>query len=478
MTSKKVVIFIFLLFIVTLRLIADGNVTPTTIDYYQGNIKQDYLPYNKKFILQGSTKLPEGDAKVITLSVTKGGLSVLNNQWRASQTGDNSNFQIWIDPLAELGRQYKFDLTFYVSVGTETMLKAVQNIIASVKERLEVDLKHGSIGLNNVNVYLSQSVENFNKSSNPFFYVGDGGKIQQGLPTADVTAYLDERIFSISLIRDTLELKKEIAEDSRIVSSHDFRPLIATISKNKITEDDIAKLNNFVIDQKDTMTEEVSKRFAALIGKLKEAENEELGKLLLSNDKIRTNYRYIKELYDQIQKFDLALDQLTKTLSQIYTFRVIQTFQSQTWTSSTELDRLLIGTAYGFGTVFLGSNGSDMDWFSYVGLKFYFAPVDYEASQPYKAGSLSRVAVTLGAVFLSDITYRGQKQADLLGGMKPLVGVSYDFDPKLVINGGILFFRQSSINPLAINVNRPKHSFYLGLTLDFDAFNRLKGLMK
>lgn len=155
-------------------------------------------------------------------------------------------------------------------------------------------------------------------------------------------------------------------------------------------------------------------------------------------------------------------------------------FSNIAWPETkTELDRIRIGTAYGFGGAALIGKEKDteFDTFSFLGLKFYLGPVDKRRPMPFLT-RCSRWSITLSTLFNSKISYKGQTQLDLLGGVKPMLGIGFDINSNFALNIGTIFFRQPSINPLAAeSKKRFKIAFFFGLSFDFDIINRIKTLM-
>lgn len=156
-------------------------------------------------------------------------------------------------------------------------------------------------------------------------------------------------------------------------------------------------------------------------------------------------------------------------------------FSNVAWPENkTELDRIRFGTSYGIGGAALSlgkETDTEFDAFSFVGLKYYWGPVDKRRPNPFLE-RFSRWSLTLSVVFNSDIKYKDQKQTDLLGGVMPMLGIAFDISSDFALNLGTIFFRQPSINPLAGKKGENiKMALFFGLSFDFDAINRIKTLI-
>jgi hypothetical protein len=148
------------------------------------------------------------------------------------------------------------------------------------------------------------------------------------------------------------------------------------------------------------------------------------------------------------------------------------------WAAEAEVRKIQIGTAFGGGFAMLDAgDGEDEDGFAFLILKLYWDAVDKSLPDPWST-SRARWAWNIGAVSGSALTYHGQTQLDAIGGLKPMMGVSFDAQRRIAIHVGGVLFRQPSINPLgATERKRLRVAPFLGIAFDFDALNELKTLI-
>jgi hypothetical protein len=154
--------------------------------------------------------------------------------------------------------------------------------------------------------------------------------------------------------------------------------------------------------------------------------------------------------------------------------------EATSWGGETEVRTLRIGTGVGGGNALMSpfSEHRDSDTFLFVALRYYLGPVDRSLARPWSS-NWARWSIDVGALFQSTLRYEGQKLTHALGGLTPVLGVSWDVDRYLALSAGVVFFRQPSVNP-ANNAAReePNAAPYIGLSVDFDALNTLRNLIK
>jgi hypothetical protein len=174
-----------------------------------------------------------------------------------------------------------------------------------------------------------------------------------------------------------------------------------------------------------------------------------------------------------------VVDALTDRLGVFYVEQAAVVLDQVVWKSHAHISALRIGTSYGFTAVGLSpGQNPGLDAVGNITLRFYFGPVDKDLPSPYTYPTIrSRFALLMGTDFSSEVRYEGEAQADLFGGLKPMVGLGYDVNRFLGVDAGLIFYRQPTLNPLDdAAVGDPRASPYLGLSFDFNIFNRLQGL--
>lgn len=200
----------------------------------------------------------------------------------------------------------------------------------------------------------------------------------------------------------------------------------------------------------------------------------------LFNDLAAANENYSakqKELKDGAAAAQQFMQPLNEAIRHVYRSFGQSTFDAQSWDTEASTDALQVGTAIGGAGAWLSNGeGARRDGFMFVALRFYLAPVDRSLPLPWSEQK-ARFSVDIGSLYGSTLSYLGQKQREAFGGLTPTLGGSFDVNTKLALSAGIVLFRQPSVNPAAKDVTNLRIAPYVGLSLDADVLNRLKGLL-
>ena len=467
----------------------------TELHYLDSGIKEDFIPYNEKFTLTGSTELPEGEAQIVTLEINststdekQSGTWIALPQKDKQANNTSPQFEFLLNPLTGWKCGYTFILKFYIPKSDVYLNSLSQEIVAVAKKKIIENWNSKDMGVNLLAKYLDEAVKNISLKYNngKIFYFNDNQNLKEGLPTINFPQETKRKIFvliaeiksidkvSINSSIDSLNQQIRNLKDSLVVLYDSLKNFISENKNTSLTKEDILKLSILAGSNSDVIDDNFYKKFNDVITSDKFAESQKttLEELLF----FLTDIKRYREKLIEADAFPKELDKITFEIPAIYQLTNTKIVSIHPWTTPTNLSNWLIGTNYGYGATALSTKGKP-DFFSFVGLKFYFGPVNYDWIDPYPTSG-SRLAITLSAVFLSDITYLGQKQDDLFGTIKPMIGISYDIQPKIVLNFGLLFFRQPNINPLATNTEPAKISPYFGISFDIDVLNRLKNLIK
>ncbi|MEO1450128.1 MAG: hypothetical protein AAFV07_11405 [Bacteroidota bacterium] len=157
---------------------------------------------------------------------------------------------------------------------------------------------------------------------------------------------------------------------------------------------------------------------------------------------------------------------------------------------NTGSNSIKIGTAYGVALVglnlgpnLLGENGAGingetvtLDMVSYIGAKFFFRPLDKRFANSYfNSAPVSRLSILAGSVIGGQLSHKGFTYGNPIG-LKPVVGLSYDFSRFISVELGAVFFDEPAASPFLDRV-RLRASPFAGLSIDADAFNRVRDLL-
>lgn len=478
------------------------------IRYYQGKLESDYLPYYKKFVISGSTKLHNYDADIVKLNVE------INKDycWVRPYNDTTTEFRIVVDKLEKLGKEYKLIFSFYTNPFKNKDF--VKNIANNLIENLEKKFKSSSsITLDEIKKEaaeeLKKAVDNkckdISKESQCYQISGNNCPtiMQQGCSTKEFdfstpVAELLMDFLSKDLLFNYYDVQyknarvkfEECYDENKKNESDEILKEMNEKIKNENDQGKKGKMKKDLKDFKEALAEP-EKAPEKLVDRIKEnwgtlyADHKSfLSDIISKIDNIRTPYRIKEEKKKEIAEIKggddpdkirtKLMNEFEIALSDFY----IESYNNirvgeVTWTNETEIKRLRISSMFGYGACALSSSETQLDGFAYMGVKVRLGPVDRKIEKPYPYFR-SRLSLSFGTVFKSDITYKGQKQDKAVGGIQPMIGINYDIDRWLGINCGFLFFRQPNINPLAVDKKKIRMALYLGVSFDIDIFNEIR----
>jgi hypothetical protein len=479
---------------------ADSGSELSEFCYQNGQIEAEYLPYNKKFVLTGSTALPRRNVDFVTLR-TQGIDKHLC--WQRPEGDTTKRFRIIVPALTSLHHSYEFTLTYYAKL--ETVDPQTRVLVDATIEAL-LKLEREPITDEDVRNSLEQQLEQLNSASESssergtlVLYPPDCGRIKRPFPSPGISEQLAmslgqaslqlktirEKSLSLATAEEGYEKWLELNADSleRTMTRMQESARLAA-SRNQdlgFTEEDIQLLQDAVhqIEEKaDTIRNSPALRpnqWRQPIPRVNEGLLGELRQHARTIFSLKHNLDAKLAAYQNTE--NTVLEEVKSLLGQYVTEELSVSFAEDTSAPQTEINRLRIGTAYGYYSALLSGAGIEHEGFAAVALKYYWSPVDRSLKNPFPTWK-SRWSFTLGSVFSSDIGYKGQEQDDAFGGLKPMIGINYD-RRLFGLNAGIVLFRQPSVNPLAAGVRSDvRIAPFLGMTFEFDALNRIRDLLK
>lgn len=504
----------------------DGERKYKTLQYEFGKVIEG-LPYGRKFYLSGPLKeFNQPKAEIVILDIYEinspededkkfrpgDGNHVYNGYyWDNPDAPDpNGNFRIFVDKPLKLEQRYRLDFqyfnTYEISGGQDIVL-AFQGVLDSVyyadKEISSADL---DFALDETRRKLSAQYEfgqlGFDLKGNYMLIAREMKPITfpiktgQGLISQNELLELARAKYNLRNSREGFEAKQRgLLADSLIPN---YRKLVNELNAllfKKLA--DPASLPDVLYVQEDiealkAFAETQTLQAASPFGNFRSM----YGKGLLSED-AQATLIVLDQGYSALRRANESMaansEKIRRTEERIGTVEQIvltgfrltgntRALTSSQAPSKTELQNLRVGTAVGGSLAALNSTSnnsgaSQVDPFSYAGLKFFFRPVDKGLPNPYIAGPrpLNRMAFLLGLQVGDDLAYRGQPLDNLLG-IKPVLGFSYDASPFLGIELGTVFFEQSSISPV-LDERKPRVAPFISISLDPDMLNRFQSLI-
>lgn len=487
-----------------------GSASVPELTYENGRVVQDYLPYSKSFVITGSPVTSKGRADVVwgQISERRDTLTTVSAScWvRPKDAASDVRFRTVFESLT-LGRRYWVRFTFAQRIDSETISRGV---VAGLRDVVNAHENFGRAPsseevANGVAEGIKRTVAQELGTRPLYLTVAQEGdcattdRLDVRIPTADANALLtiakahrdkrsamddlNLRLREIQAMNATPQLAAPIAAAFRALRSARTNrantKLLYSLADLQSVED---AFNSASIQSLDAA---VQARVASVVNSTLtppreiEPHSRTLIALFGALDRLRSAETDRKSKTDAATAADTLLKTITpKVESQFVPISEASVVKTSWNDVEAEVRKLQIGTAVSGTAVMFGSRASDHDAAMVAALRFYLAPVDRSLPNPWSSPR-ARVAVDVGALFQSTLTYRGQEQKPLFNSITPTVGVSYDLTRYLSVAAGSVFFRQPSTNPLAGDKSsHPRVAMYLGLGTDFDALNQLTGLLK
>jgi len=437
-------------------------------------------------------------------------IPVETTEWKRGIGDTTSTFKLTVSPLTGWKKRYHFTFTFYDKPDRDS--KFITKIVDSIIKKLQTDLEDsGQITYTKVNDLLNGVIkkETEEMKLNKGYQFLDANQIKlQGKRVIGTFKFdnhpLVATIHRMAVDKFILNIegnkRKELMNKVINIADSDLEKLIKGLKAilDKAIKDDVVENLPFDLDDIELMQnlkkkpEMVPKDFAKKFRDINTTQwafktipsdaNKILQKLISAFKQVY----YVNGIRSRLdENMSKIIEDLKKILANFYVKHSVVFVESKVpFTSDeTELDRLRVGTIYGLGGAILNTSDGkklnfqkdQVDLFSYIGIKYYLGPVDRRRPKPFLT-NMSRWSIHIGAVFKSEITYKGQDMVGLFGDMIPTFGIGFDLNPTFCLNLGVLLFKQPSVNPLSEAKNK-KWALFLGFSYDMDLFNRIKGLL-
>lgn len=442
-----VLLSIVLVTVSTIQVTAQNKVSK--VFYKQGQI-QGTLPYGKFFSINGSTKYLGGYADKVSISIWETGnrkyrrtnflppptpekvAAIVNNpenlvissSWFAARASDTANFELYINQPLQFRTQYLIQMRF----------SGIITLSGQQINRVLSEVKTSAITRFNTQSFIDQS------------------DIEEILGTA------------IKRETDLLLISEQINKDDSSIE-HKIPTIKSSIAQN---------INNAI------------GRYAAKKAALTLYEEQLLG--LDDAASIAAIKNEISVFKESLVKLEGKLEAELEALAPFLRQEIAEyTISGSNEASVTELESIQVSSNVGFGVVGLNVlsrnneeelsfSNSEFDGLGYVGLKFYFLPVDKRIAQPYLTDKafINKLAFNVGFTTTGNLNYRGDDLKQILF-VTPVVGFSYDLNRYISLDINSIFFKQQSLSPVN-NAEKFRVAPVIGLSFDADIFNRFKTL--
>lgn len=476
------------------------------INYQAGVVKAQWIPYGRRWAIQGTTLKTENEIRAVVGDIdARGARDQQKSCWTNPPDVYTDVFRLVFDPL-EIGRHYDVNLDFYGKFNVNILAPALDNAYEQTVKLAEETYPYvrqkaiRDIFITNIQNELKGVFDNEevvllrNLTDGSCAIVSDN---QTSIPKIDFNSMLLNDIAEVVLteVRSSKRssMLDQIEDENRqLLDNSTFNSLTASLQQEEqrsygFLEFGDAENLRRAMEGNDIPSEEVIARLYAT-GRACRTDNqwsdEQCGML---NEIVDRAYEYVREKTLAIDDYGPVrtrmLSELAGMLSELYTPVANTRINAMNWQSAhSTSDRIRIGTSIGLGVAALNLTPAklsefdvrDAESFAIAALKFYPFAVDKKLPRPYFGREiLARTSLVAGVLIKRKLTFEGQKLNSVAAGLYPVVGGGFDVTKNITLQVGAVFFRQPSFLPRD-NTSEFKAAPTFSIAFDFDGINRLR----
>lgn len=465
------------------------------------------LPYQQKFIIEGSRQFVDSKAVAATLTIERDKSQSADKEWlktAIAYAGDqpteyswwltdpsNAKYRFLVTNGLTYGVKYKLTFKFYLKSEYGTDLKAeVAKRTHDVLTNQTSPLLNASSIKNAVDQVTSQLISEKKLQT---LEVKDG-KVSAKTLVAVLRidqAVLIEKYITKERIRDGRKSTKgimlvDISEKLQPDWLSKFKAEMTTHTTTTpplITGGQLSEMDNFVMkhiplsEQVSTDLSKLTTISTDLKNFISRARSISLSLADVNNDIDRLT-REIEAFEPKYKSsFDALFDNIYTVLYENSTVELSSTQAAD----ANSVDKTRWSVIVGAGVAAVGPadiGKTNPNPIAYLCFKRYmFSPVDKTVENPYLKNRpfLNHLSLIAGWRLAGDLRYRGQNMESVLG-LKPVAGVSYDIVPTLSVDLFSTFYSQPDQNPFVVD-RKLRGALTIGISLDLDLLNRLRGLL-
>jgi hypothetical protein len=478
------------------------------INYQAGVVRAQWIPYGRRWAIQGTTIKTENEIKVVVGEIAgRGTRDRQKSCWVNPPDVYTDVFRLVFEPL-DIGRRYDLKLDFYggfdvnilkpaLDRAYEQTMKSAKDTYPYVKQQVVRD-----IFIQNIESELS---EVFKRDEVVLVrnVVDDNCEIvaeDNFVPTFDVEPALlnevAESVLGEVRVSRSEEILGELTQSNQVMmQSTTFADLMTRLRQ----EENLRFLQAGDVDAlRASMTanrmpeEDVVARLYATSRACRTDTNFNPDQCVMLGDVVDRSYQIIRETnlqndeqYDHIRS--RILNSLGEHLSGLYTAVANTRVNALNWEGAEATsDRVRISTTIGFGAAALNLAPStvfdpgvqEAEAFGVAALKFYPFAVDKKLPSPYFGRELlARTSLIAGVILKRRLEFENQNLKGATAGLIPLVGGGFDVTKNFTVQLGMIFFRQPSFIP-GDDSSEFKAAPSLSVAFDFDGVNRIRDAIR
>lgn len=480
------------------------------IHYSAGVVKAQWIPYGRRWAIQGTTLKNENEIRAVVGEIDSRGLKDHQNAcWTNPPDVHTDVFRLVFDPL-EIGRNYDVKLDFYggfnVNVLVPALDRAYEETVRLANETYPYVRQQAvrDIFVSNIQNELSGIFDNEDVIMLRDLTDGSCQIVedqQKQVPVVDFDTMVLNDIADIVLkevrssrrtsIMDEMEdANRQLLDNQVFTSLHGSLKQEEQRSYGFLEFGDADVLRNSMAEN-GMPSEDVIARLYATGRACRTDENWSNEQCEMLNEIVERAYEYVKE--STLQQDDYGairtrmLTQLGETLSDLYTPVANTRINAMKWDDARSTsDRIRIGTSIGLGTAALNLTPrqfsefefNDAESFAVFALKFYPFAVDKKLPRPYFGRELlARTSLVTGVLIKRKLSFKGEDLKGVAAGLYPMVGGGFDITKNITLQAGVVFFRQPSFVP-GDRTSEFKAAPSISLAFDFDGINRIRDAIR
>jgi hypothetical protein len=455
------------------------------------------LPYQQPFVIQGDRQFLKGKAVAGKLQITGSGYSHEFYWW--STDPSKTKYSFYIDHELQYGQPYQLKFTFYQETQYSDEIKAV------IEKRVHQALlgfrnRRGTVSADDVKVAVNTIVTTDLSAKQFFDLTFVNGVItetpitpataNQNKDWADVANYINDEV-QLEVYNGDMATKINNINTFSSTNWSNLQTFLTTFKINRsnvFSRVDVDAVRSF-LDNKDdlpatTENKITTARASGLLSSNQQNMLSDLYNHLLDVRRIKGQIKEARKRIDtNTQNFKSTFNDLVTNIYGTLGSDVVVNEVPSTNYNATDVDKTRFSVIVGAGVSAIGPNLSlskvSYNPYTFVAFKYYlFSRVDKTVEQPYLKGDnwQNKLSLIAGWRIGGDWVYQGQSMSDVLG-LRPVVGVGYDFKKIFTVGATVSFFSQPNKSPFK-NDNNFNWAPSIFVSLDLDLINRLSSLLK
>ena len=477
-----------------------------TINYAAGVIKAQWIPYGRRWAIQGNTLKLENEIKVVVGELRQHGRrSTTRSCWNNPPDVNTDVFRLVFEPL-DLGKRYDLDLEFYGGFDFTKLAPALD--IAYAEAEAHANTTYPLMDRQTVkdlfNQTVQQEIERIFREEEIIMIrdVMEGScevveREQTYVPGVELDRSMVNQIADVVLTdvraQRRASLLDEIESTNRnLIVSTDYESLNQTLEQEEVrtfgflAPGDASSLRA-ALNASGVPPDDVLARLHAMREACQTDAAWSDSECTLLGEIVERAFALQKESSVQESEYIPVRAQILKQigdyLSEMYTPMANTRINAISWNDAQSTsDQLRVSTAISLGAAGMNlTPGSlsdfefqDTESFAMFALKFYPYNVDKRLHRPYMGGGiLGRTSLFGGLLLRRDLRWRDFEMNGAALGLYPALGAGVDLTKHITLQVGAVFFRQPTFIS-GSDDSEFKAAPMMAFGFDFDGFNRIR----